>query len=224
MTPRSTPLVALLALAALAGGCSSSPPFGQHSVVEPAPLPEADTFNARTHFIAGQLKEQGGDLDAAEAQYRKALDVEASHEPALYALAVIQTKQARFADAIAAWERYVRATGGKAAAWGNLAYCYDLAGKPADAEASYRRALQLDPTQANARINYGLMLARGGRTDDAERELAQAQRPAVVQYNLAAVLEGQGKTEEAKLRYRKASELDPSLTAAQSRLVALVEG
>ena len=51
---------------------------------------------------------------------------------------------------------------------------HDKAGRTADAEACYRRAVQLDPRNAAALSSLGLLLARTERRDEAERRLRAA--------------------------------------------------
>ena len=65
------------------------------------------------------------------------------------------------------------------------------------------------------------MLARLGRTAEATLQLQAVLSPADVHYNLASVLEHQGRKEAAKAEYRKALEPDPTLDDAQTRLSAL---
>lgn len=59
----------------------------------------------------------------------------------------------------------------------NLGLAFADAGSPADAEAAYRRALQLTPrdvTRQRASINLGLLLVERGEIDEAERLFTEA--------------------------------------------------
>jgi len=51
------------------------------------------------------------------------------------------------------WEDTVRKSPGKARAWNNLGYAYQQAGRFRDAEASYLRALRVEPGYGVARGN-----------------------------------------------------------------------
>ncbi len=53
--------------------------------------------------------------------------------------------------------------------------------------------MQADPGNKRVRTNYGLMLARHGRTNEALLHLRAAMSPADAHYNMAVVLESQGK-------------------------------
>src|SRR5439155_1720785 len=131
----------------------------------------------------------------------------------------LYTQAKRYNDAIAICQRYLKATNGAPAAYNNLGFCYEQAGKADDAERAYKAGIEKDPSDGACRVNYGLLLARGGRLDDAAAQLqAGGLSPAEAQYDIGRIMEEQGKVEEAKVRYRKALELDPKLRDARSRL------
>ena len=83
-----------------------------------------------------------GELLLAEHDYRGAVD--------------------HFDDALAGAPDYLIALLGKAQALEGLS-------ESAGAESTYRRALQADPWSTDARLNYGVFLAKAGRTDEARR-------------------------------------------------------
>jgi Tfp pilus assembly protein PilF len=51
---------------------------------------------------------------------------------------------------------------------------YAALNRPAEAEASYRRALDIEPSNADANFNFGVLLVVLGRRDEAQRSLAIA--------------------------------------------------
>lgn len=61
---------------------------------------------------------------------------------------------------VALWFDTVRKSPHSPRAWNNLGYALRLAGEDAMAAAAYQRALTLDPTYAQARINLAALLAR----------------------------------------------------------------
>ena len=89
------------------------------------------------------------------------------------------------------------------------------------AEETYKTAIARDPLHSPCRVNYGLMLARHNRTDEAVTQLSTALKPAEVSYNLGRVCEEQGKTEQAKAYYQDALSKDPTLHDAQAQLAKL---
>ena len=70
-------------------------------------------------------------------------------------------------------------------------------------------------------MNYGLMLARQGRFSEASTQLGAVLTAAEVHYDLASVMESQGKTADAKAEYLKALQSDPRMDDARARLAAL---
>lgn len=178
-------------------------------------------INADTYFAAGQLAETQDAPARAEADYRKALSMNPNHPGSLFRLGVMYAKQKKYGEAIDAWNRYVRATGGSPTAFANLGFCLELAGRTEDAEAAYLRGIKQDPTNAPCRVNYGLLLARHDRISEAVLEMQTVLTEAAVHYNLASVYEGLNRREQAKIEYRKALAADPQMNEAQARLDAL---
>lgn len=178
-------------------------------------------INANTQFAAGQLAEAQGDFNMALLRYDQALKGDPNHLSALYRSAAVYTTLKQYPAAIGRWYRYVEASGGNATGYNNLALTYELAGKASEAELNFKRGLAKHPQDEALTVNYGLMLARLGRVDDAEILLKKVLDPAKAAYNLAAVYEEMGNKVEARKRYREALSLNPQLTDAQARLAAL---
>jgi len=93
------------------------------------------------------------------------------------------------------------------------------------AEREYRRALQLDPNNSNARHWYALFLDRMGRFDEA---LAQYQHALgldplnlSLNMNLAGIYEDKGQYDQALDQYRKTIEIDPNFASAHSNVSRL---
>ena len=178
-------------------------------------------INADTWFAAGQLHESQGNLPAAMEQYRRALKQNDEHHGALYRLGVLYATTHNFDDAIKTWKRYISVTHHSAVGYSNLGFCHELAGNPSEAERAYLTGIERDSDSAPCRINYGLMLARHGRIDDAVAQMQQVLTPAEVHFNIGSVHEGQGRNELARAEYQKALQLDPKLRDATLRLQKL---
>lgn len=99
-------------------------------------------------------------------------------------------------------------------------------GKLPDAEAAYRRVLDLDPANVAAHNNLGNVLFVLGRAAEAEphyrRTLELMPEVAVVHDHLGKVLVAQGRPEEAERCYRRACELAPDLAEAHADLANLL--
>jgi tetratricopeptide (TPR) repeat protein len=178
-------------------------------------------INANTHFAAGQLAEDRQQYAKAEYQYKKAIAQDNKHEQALFRLGCLQASQKRYPEAIETWKRYLKVTSGSADAYSNLAYCEELAGNPAAAESDYQRGVAKDPKNETCRVNYGLMLARHGRMNEAILQFQSVLTPAEVHYNLASVYELSNRKEMARLEYQQALELDPNMMEAKAKLAQL---
>jgi tetratricopeptide (TPR) repeat protein len=178
-------------------------------------------FTVQTHFAAGQLAESQGAGPAAIQQYRAALKLDPHHLPSLYRLGVLYARQRAYPQAIAAWQIYIKETDSDPAAFSNLGFCHELAGQTSEAESAYKQGIGKDPRNNPCRVNYGLMLARAGRTNEAIIQLQAILPEAQVHYNLASIHEQYGRREDAKAEYRKALDLDPTLAEARSRLAAI---
>lgn len=222
----------IMAVAAMAGlvGCSDNAAVkglsqddadklnSQHSRFDQDKDPQ---FTANTRFAAGQLAESQDDFPRAIAQYNEALKLDSRHIPSLYRLALVYTRQKEYPKAIETWNSYIEATDGSAEGYNNLGFCHELAGEADKAETAYKKGIAKDPNHVACRVNYGLMLARHGRTSEAIIQLQAVLTPAQVHYNLASVYEQQGRKEQAKIEYRKALELDPDFIDARTRLSAV---
>jgi tetratricopeptide (TPR) repeat protein len=178
-------------------------------------------FTANTHFAAGQLAESQEAPAAAISHYQAALRVDRRHTASLFRLGVIYTKQKNFPYAIEAWKRYLKETKNEATAYGNLGFCYELAGRKEEAEKTWQAGIAKDPTNASCRVNYGLFLAREGRVVEARGQFKAVLTAAQAHYNMGSVFEQQGKKDEAKAEFRQALQLDVNMTDAKTRLAAL---
>jgi tetratricopeptide (TPR) repeat protein len=222
---------ALVLLAIYVTGCAKNKPAisnlpekdsnalaAQQSKFEKAKDPP---FTANTHFAAGQLAESQEAHLAAVHHYQAALKLDKHHQPSLFRTAIIQTKLKDFPNAIATWKRYLKETNNDATAYGNLGFCYELAGKKSEAEKTWLDGIAKEPTNASCRVNYGLFLARSGRVAEARDQFKAVLTGAQAHYNLGSIFEQQGKKEEARTEFRQALQLDANMTDARARLAAL---
>jgi tetratricopeptide (TPR) repeat protein len=90
------------------------------------------------------------------------------------------------------------------------------------AEAAYRRAIEIDPTLANAFTNLGNVMYRRGRLEEAERLYARALQVDADQpeafYNLGFLLYDRGDLAAAVLNFKRALRSDPSFADAHFNL------
>lgn len=101
---------------------------------------------------------QGGDLDAAEALYRRTLQMRAGQPDALHFLGVLSHQRGRSEDAVRLIRMALRSTPQHADAHNNLGNVHKESGQLAEAEACYRRALACNPGHLDALGNLAVVL------------------------------------------------------------------
>ena len=96
---------------------------------------------------------------------------------------------------------------------------------PAAALEAYARAVEAEPSNIDARINWGSLLHEHGHHEEAERvyreALAALGDDPVLLFNLGVLLEDVGRKMEAVAAYQKALRLDPGLADAHYNLALL---
>jgi tetratricopeptide (TPR) repeat protein len=101
------------------------------------------------------------------------------------------------------------------------------AAAPDDARDAYRRALELEPSHANARLNLGRLLQESGRVAEAEAHyravIEREGTTATGWFNLGTALEDLGRTAEAIAAYREAIAADARFADAHFNLARLYE-
>jgi tetratricopeptide (TPR) repeat protein len=178
-------------------------------------------LTAETHFAAGQLNETQGNPVSAVQQYEEALKINPNYTQAMFRLGLLYSQLKQYPQALATWKRYTEATNNSAVGYSNLAFCQELSGDLGSAEQSYMMGIERDPKNQACRVNFGLMLARQGRIDEAKAQFASVLSPAEVHYNIASVLQQQQKYDAAKAEYHEAIKADPKFRDAQTRLAEL---
>lgn len=152
----------------------------------------------------------------AETLYRRILEVEPEQADALQLLGVLIAGDGRLSEASALLRQSVAARPG-AAAYSNLGGVLHMAGKPAEAECAYGRALRCDPGLADAHASRAAVLRTLGRADLAAQSattalcLDPAHADALV--NRADALSGLGRAEAAEAVARRAIRLRDTAAA-----------
>ena len=180
-------------------------------------------FNVSTRIAAGQLAEVQGAPESAIAQYKEALKIDPNCSPALFRLGVLYTEQKQFTLAIDDWKKYQKVTKNSAASYSDMGYTLEMAGQNHEAEDTYKKGIAADPKCEVCRVNYGLMLARHGRVDEAILQLQTVLTPAEMHYDIASIYELQNRRELAKEEFRRSIDADPAFSDAKMRLAKLDE-
>lgn len=175
-------------------------------------------INAETRYAAGQLAESMSRWNQAIEQYSMAVEIDPTHQPSLWRLAMLNIQEKNYPAAIDALEKYLKATNYSAKAYGNLGAAYELSGDYEKAEATYKKGIERSPKDQLCRVNYGLMLAKQDRVNEAFAQFNAVLPPAAAHYNMGSIYEAKGKMAQAKMEYTRALEADPTFFDAQQRL------
>ncbi|MFI4933431.1 MAG: tetratricopeptide repeat protein [Caulobacterales bacterium] len=141
--------------------------MGFRSKRSAATLDEASADGSLERLLnAGLASHRAGELAAAQALFRQALDVRADDPTALYLLALNRFEAGEVEEAARLLERVARLRPDHAHAQFTLAELNRARGQHAAAIAGYRRTLELDPSHAGAWIGLG-RLGGDGRAQPA---------------------------------------------------------
>lgn len=180
----------------------------------------------------GMAAARRGDLETAEAEFKRAR----SADPKLQEAAIGLAETALRRGQIAAAEGYARdasAAGGNARGWVALGVVLAHAGKTADAEQALRRAVSIDASSLPAHLHLGELLLRTRPKASEAIEILQkavrlAPNEAGAHYALGTALASDKQYQAATLAIERAAALAPNdpvpthvlgrLLAAQGRL------
>ena len=138
------------------------------------------------------------------------------------------SKQGRFAEAVAAYDKAVFIRPTNADAWNNRGVALDNLGQYSEAVNSYDRAVTLQPGFAEAWYNRGIALRKLGRYADAilsyDKAIAISPVYAEAWLNRGVALDYLGRYDEEIASYDKVIALQPNYTTArENREIALTK-
>ena len=169
-------------------------------IVEQSPKSEAAFW---AHYLIGNIYFQNShELDAALKEYGAAL-----------AFQPVDTLMHRATVFFYRWLFGAALDRNYAVPHFGLGYVLRVQGRPDEAIAEYKKAIELDPKYATPHNNLGNVLSDQGKPDAAIAEYKKAieldSKAAFPHNGLGNVLRAQGKSDEAIAEYKKAIELDP---------------
>ncbi len=226
---RSKTIVALFAATLIVGGCQKAdskaarmqyPGLGQLSKARSSPMPETEApkILPKTHFAAGLLFEEQGNVGKAITQYRKAVALNHSYVAAYHRLGRMYSLAGKHDLAIQAVARATEIKPDNAILHNDLSFEYMFAGRWDDAERSLRRAIELRPTMARAHINLALVLSKQGRFDDALATFRLVLPEADAYYNLGLLYRGNRQYAKAVDAFRRVLDISGDFSVAQTQL------
>ena len=183
---------------------------------------EETSVNARLR--AGRAALAAGDLAAAEAAFRAAVEAEPENRPALRQLIQLLERQRRHADALTALDRLQALEPDELSL--SLRRSIALAGldRLDEAEMGLANVYERDPALPGAASHYASLLERRGRGAEAPLVLMGALRvrpnDAALWLRMGATLSGLERGREALVALRQAVNLAPDSVSAATQFVA----
>jgi tetratricopeptide (TPR) repeat protein len=182
---------------------------------------DLDPKSSEAHRAAGDASLALGLEADAEREYTAALLMEAGNAGAEYGLGRLTERQKKWNTAASHYRRALELNSRNVYAAIGLGRAMEEVDKTA-ARIAYGRAIEIDPSDASARNDFGVFLFRSGDMDRAVSELIQAVRltpqRAVYHENLGRVLRRQGKLKESERELSDATRLAPNETSAWTTL------
>ncbi|MFP4896952.1 tetratricopeptide repeat protein [Paraburkholderia sp. CNPSo 3155] len=167
-----------------------------------------------------------GKLSAAEAAFRKALELNPDLAEAHNHLGILLVQTQRTVEAEIAFRRVVGLRPDSAEAWNNLGQVLCETVQLVEAEATLRHALLLKPDYAEGHNNFGILLSKTGRYAHAEvafkKALALNVNYPAAHNNLGHLLSGIGRFAEAEPAFIRALELTSDYVDARFNLSLLL--
>jgi cellulose synthase operon protein C len=144
---------------------------------------------AGAHITLGRALRQKGYFQEALREYEKAIEGGEANAEVLHAMLELYLLQRDTGSAIATADRFAREFSPTAKTWNGRGVALQLEGRHAEAEQSYQRALDIDPSYAYAHNNLGVLVWHKGDTKNAinsfRRALQVATPPVEARLNLA---------------------------------------
>jgi Tfp pilus assembly protein PilF len=158
----SKPILAAVATLCLLQGCVTppAPPPAASRAMKTEPLLQvqnAGSQSAATYYQLGKFHQERGNKEAARAAYVQSIGLDRRQIEARNALAVLHSEDGQLEDARVLLTQLVQDYPRVAYLHNNLAYVHLLRGEPDAAVPALKNALALDPSNARALINLGLV-------------------------------------------------------------------
>ena len=132
--------------------------------------------NSGFYVVLAELEMQNKNLDQAAATAQKAMQLNSRDIEAAGIYTQIAVMRGQTAGAIATWQQWVNAHQNDASAWARLGALEEAGGNKGQAEAGYKKALEIDPHQPLAANNLAYLMLLNGENADVALSLAQTAR------------------------------------------------
>ena len=208
--------------AAIAGALRAELTAGEQARVDAVPTQSIEAWEAYQLGKQRMARRSSEGLAEAEQFFRKAVKLDPQFALAHVGLSDVLRLQITYSGAPAAATRTqaeksvaeaLRLQPDLSEAWASAGANAHERQSHDDAEAKFRRAIEINPNNATARHWYSILLRDSGRLDEARQQIEQAialdPLSTVMRHALGNVLEAHGRFREAADAYRKATTIDP---------------
>jgi Tfp pilus assembly protein PilF len=182
--------------------------------------------SARAHYNYGAVLQQDGQLDRAEQEYNKTLELSPTYTKAEVNLATIYIARLKLDESRKHYERALQMEPNAGEVRAAYAYLLERLGRPDEARAQYENAIRSAPRSARLYYNYGAFLDKHGELDKAiaqyQRALELDPKLTDAHSELATALLTKGDTQDAERHYLQAARLDPKRADVHSNLGSLL--
>lgn len=195
---------------------------GQEAKEDPTSLSSSHKkVTPQVYVAAARMMEGQGKFDDAQKQYDRALQADPKDLNALVGLARLHDRQGRSAKALEFYQKAVKAHPKSALVHNDLGLCYGRMQDWRQSAAEFSKACQMAPENTRYRNNLAMSLLETGDEAGALKQLSLGNSPAIGHYNLAFMLSGKDRQDEASRHLQQAISLDPNLTPAREMLAQL---
>jgi len=182
---------------------------------------DLDPKSSDAHRLVADAALALGQEAETEREYTAAILLDSSNSAAEYGLGRLAERQKKWNTAASHYRRALDLNARNVYAAIGLGRSMEEVDKTA-ARIAYGRAIEIDPSSAEARNDFGVFLFRSGDLDRATSELIESVRlaPQKAPYheNLGRILRRQGKLRESERELSDATRLAPNETAAWAAL------
>jgi Tfp pilus assembly protein PilF len=172
-------------------------------------------------FASARMHESQGNIERADALYRKAIEGSPRDLNLLVHYARMHDRAGSPDRAAEIYRQALQAHPGEASIYNDLGLCLARQKKLGDAMGTLRRATELQPTNALYRNNLATVLVDAGRPDEALSHLIAVHRPAAAHYNLGCLLYKAGRIDAAAGHLQQALAVDPQMSPAAELLASM---
>ena len=175
----------------------------------------------------GIIFTNGKSYQKAEETFRKALEIDPNHIPALNELGRLYANSRRAEEAEETFRKALEIDPNHIPALNELGRLYANSRRAEEAEETFRKALEIDPNHIPALNELGRLYANSGRAEEAEETFRKALEidpnniPALNE--LGRLYANSGRAEKAEETFRKALEIDPNNIPALNELGRLLK-